>query len=471
MYVVNRSLTDKKWKIDDVSHKLLLDIFSSFRDASFECYLVGGCVRDLFLKKEPHDYDICTSATPEEIINILSPKYEIIETGLKHGTVTIYDPKAKFSCEITTFRAEAEYSDNRHPDAVSFVTSLEEDLKRRDFTVNSFAYDLLTDQIKMLDESYLYDLELGIIRTVGDPVERFNEDALRILRAIRFSAQLNFTIETKTFEALKSCGNLLSKISKERIRDELTKILLSDAPQVLEILCVQEIEQYLFDGMHPITDMVDCEHQNPWHYTDVFHHTMDVIKGVPKVFELRWAAFFHDIGKPIVKALKPGTENHYRYIGHPEASYEICLKMMDMLKFSNKEKELISKFVRYHDYPLSKVSNVKFKQKIVEFGVDNFKLFLKLRSSDAAAHKLDISVDFAVFALDVVKERFRNILMNKDPLYRSDLAVDGDDLKALGMDGKDIGDTLDKLLLLVLEKPHMNDKKILLTKLKVKGKN
>ena len=298
-----------------------------------ELYVVGGSVRDLLLGKTPKDYDLCTDATPEEVKDIIKELgLKSFDSGIKHGTLTIIDEFYGQTYEITTYRTEGDYSDNRHPDKVEFIFDLEEDLKRRDFTINSFAYDLLRNELVMLDSSFKSDLDLGIIRTVGDPCERFEEDALRMLRAIRFSAQLGFSITKHTYNALSMCAPLLKNISKERIRDELTKIIMSDNPQMLEFICNTGMEQYMFDGLTPITDMLNCEHQNPWHYTDVFHHTMDVIKRVPKAFELRWAALLHDIGKPKVKQLKPGTTDHYRYIGHPEESVKIADKLMEMLK-------------------------------------------------------------------------------------------------------------------------------------------
>ena len=252
----------------------------------------------------------------------------------------------------------------------------------------------------MLDKSYITDLELGIINTVGDPAERYEEDALRMLRTIRFAAQLGFSIEPYTFRALSMCASLLAKISKERIRDELTKILLSDNPQMLEIVAITRLEDYMADFEHPyISEMLVCYHQNPFHYTDVFHHTMDVIKRLPKDFNLRWAALFHDMGKPFVKQLKPGTTNHYRYIGHPEESFKIANEIMDILKFSNEQKDIIGKFVLYHDYPLSNCSMKKFKLKVVEIGEENFKDFIKLIEADALAHKLSMSVNFAIYGM------------------------------------------------------------------------
>lgn len=453
-----------------------------FSNAGKELYLVGGCVRDMLLGKEPKDYDLCTNATPEEVIEILSgigvndemhrkakeagmiclapnPKlYSIIGTGLKHGTVTVHDTESDQFYEITTYRIDGKYSDGRHPDEVIFTPNLEEDLKRRDFTINSFAYDLNTDEVVMLDESFLYDLELGVIRCVGDPNKRFEEDALRMLRAFRFAAQLGFTIERDTYEAIKTNNFRLEAISKERIRDELTKIVMSDNPQLLELFVVAGLETYALNGITPLGDILNCPHDNPWHYTDVFHHTMDVIKKCPKDFNTRWAALFHDLGKPSTKALKEGTADHYNFHGHPEVSARIAMQIMETLKFSNEAKENIERFVRLHDYPLSETSNKKFKQKIVEIGEDKFSNFLKLRQADAESHALKMSTKYAIDAVSKCKERFRDYLMHKPPVTLKDLALNGNDMIQIGFEGRDIGNVLRRLLDYVLENPEKNNK-------------
>ena len=431
---------------------------------NMELNLVGGCVRDILLGKEPKDYDLCTNATPEEMKTILSePRYNIIETGIKHGTITVHDLFSDSFYEITTYRVDGKYSDNRHPDKVVFTPSLEEDLKRRDLTINSFAYNLLTEELIMLDKYFLDDLDLGVIRTVGDPAERYEEDALRMLRTIRFAAQLGFTIETYTYRALSMCAPLLQHVSHERIRDELTKILLSDNPQMLEFVAVSRLEDYIGDLSHPyLFSMLVCDHQNPWHYTDVFHHTMDVVKRTPKTFELRWAALLHDVGKPYVKALKPGTVDHYRYIGHPEKSAEIADEIMEVLKFSNSQKEIIHKYVLYHDYPFGSCSYKKFKEKVVEIGEENFGQFIKLIEADALSHRLAMSTNFAIEGIWNIKSRYAKLLSEKPPLRIKDLAVNGNDLINKGLSGKDIGETLNKLLQIVLENPDLNTKEKLL---------
>ena len=428
-----------------------------------ELYLVGGGVRDLLLGKEPKDYDLTTNASIEEIREICTKlNLKTFDSGVKHGTLTIIDDFYEMSYECTVYRKDGEYTDGRHPDEVTFTPSLEEDLKRRDFTINSFAYNLLTKELVMLDESYLKDLELGIIRTVGNPIDRFSEDALRMLRALRFVAQLNFTIQRDTFAAIKELAPKIALISKERIRDELTKILLSDNPQVLELFVITGLESYAFDGITPIGDILNCEHQNPWHYADVFHHTMDVVKRVPKTFELRWAALMHDFGKPAVKELKDDATGHYHYHGHQEVSANIAEKLADLLKFSNEQKDIVYKFVKYHDEPLAEVRNAKFKAVVNEIGKDNFLNFIKLRAADAFAHRLLMGTKFAIDFPDIIKERFSKIVDEDQALKVADLKINGYDLINLGLQGKQIGNCLNYLLELVLEDAALNNHETLI---------
>ena len=421
-----------------------------------ELYLVGGSVRDLLLGKEPKDYDLTTSASIEEIREICAKlKLKTFDSGVKHGTLTIIDDFYKISYECTIYRKDGKYTDGRHPDEVIFTPSLEEDLKRRDFTINSFAYNLLTKELVMLDEACLKDLDLGIIRTVGNPIDRFSEDALRMLRALRFAAQLNFTIKRDTYAAIKELAPKIALVSKERIRDELTKILLSNKPDLLKLFVLSGLEEPAF-GFTPLTDIMNCYHENPWHYADVFHHTMDVVNAVPAEFNLRWAALLHDTGKPSTKTLKEGTKNYYNYVGHQDVSAEIALRLMEVLKFSNEQKDIIYKFVKYHDAHLAEAKNSTFKTIVNAIGKENFSDFIKLRVADSFAHRLLMDTKFAVDFPDIVKERFCKIISEDNALKVTDLNINGYDLIALGLEGKQIGDCLNYLLELVLEDATLN---------------
>ena len=448
---------------DNRLYRSLIRLFEAFWIKHKKAlYLVGGAIRDLLLGKEPKDYDLCTNATPEEAKQICeSLGLKTFDSGIKHGTITIIDDFCGQSYELTSFRKDGKYTDGRHPESVEFVSSLEEDLKRRDFTINSFAYNLLNKELVMLDKSYLKDLEYGIIRTVGNPIDRFNEDALRMLRALRFAAQLNFTIQRDTYAAIKEVASKIALVSKERIRDELTKILLSNKPDMLKLFVLSGLEEPAF-GFTPLGDMMNCEHQNPWHYADVFHHTMDVVNGVPATFELRWAALLHDTGKPATKALKEGTVGYYSYHDHSEVSAEIALKLMNLLKFSTDQTETIYRFVKYHDEPLAEERNSKFKQVVVEIGKDKFLDFIKLRAADSFAHRLLMDTKYAVDYPDKVKERFIKILEEDQALKIADLKINGYDLINLGLQGKQIGACLNYLLEAVLEDATLNTHEVLI---------
>lgn len=451
----------------DIDCKYLADILEILEvcDANdIDAFLCGGCVRDMLLGKAPKDYDICYETTPAAFIAAFADtKFSVIPTGLRHGTVTLHSDETGNSFECTATRSDGGYGDHRHPDSVEFTRNLEEDLRRRDFTINSFAYDLRRQELLMPDEAYINDLDYGIVKAVGDPDSRFAEDALRMLRAFRFVAQLNFSLDSATFNAIKGAKQLLAKVSKERIRDELTKILMSDNPQVLELVVAAGLEPYIFDGVTPLTDCINCDHENPWHYTDVFHHTMDVIKRVPKTFELRWAALFHDFGKPAVKQLKAGTTDHYSYHGHQDVSAEMALGLMEILKFSNDQKDLIYKFVKYHDADLAFCRNATFNKALADIGVCHFRDFIKLRLADAMAHRLTKDTKWAIDAIDAMYKRFDKAVADAQALTVKDLAINGYDVTADGfLRGREIGECLRWMLDIVMGRPEYNTREKLL---------
>jgi len=450
-------------KINKKIERILKHIIALANLDNINMWLVGGVVRDLMLNRTPKDYDLCFNAPVATFIDCFKKygRFEIIETGLKHGTITLYDTKSRLSFECTMLRSESGYKDSRHPESVEFVNSLEEDLKRRDFTINSFAYDLINKRIYALEDKYFTDMEFGLIRAVGSPEERFNEDALRMMRAVRFAAQLNYSIEAETFDAIVACAPKIANISKERIRDELTKIVMSDSPQMMELLFLANFDSYL-DELKPIRAILECEHENPWHYTDVFHHTMDVIKQSPKTFEIRWAALLHDIGKPAAKMLKPGTTNHYRYIGHPEKSVEIAQNLMHVLRFSNDQIELITKYIKYHDENLANCKMKIFKKAVNDIGIENFLDFIKFKRADALAHRIIKDKKFYIDNISKLYDRYEMLIKEQPPMTLKDLALNGDDLVKLGYKGKEIGEMLNYWLDLVLDRPEANTREYLL---------
>lgn len=455
-----------KLNIPEKYQESLKDFFLIFldqyawKDLDKELYLVGGCVRDLLSNKEPKDIDLCTNLLPDQVKAIMCPPsghhFSAYDSGIKHGTVTIHDNLYHIDYEVTTFRTDGKYEDGRHPKEVSFVSSLEEDLKRRDFTVNAIAYDPRGQKIITLEESFVKDVEMGRIRCVGAPTARFSEDALRILRAFRFAAQKGYFIDNETYKATKECAPLLQKISKERVRDELTKILLSNEPRYLELMLCSGIEPYLFDGKTPLMDMLNCPHDNKWHYTDVFHHTLDVVERVPSDFILRWAALFHDIGKPAVRAPHRKEPGVFTYYGHPEVSEKIALELMQMLKFTNEQIDVICKYVRYHDAELAICKMSTFKRILVDIGINRFLDFMKIRIADSSAHSIILDQKYAVENISICYERYYKVIGESMPLTIRDLKINGNDLKARGYEGPEIGKVLRWLLDRVLDNPDDN---------------
>lgn len=451
---------------DDI--KNLVDTFNFF---NFDLYLVGGCVRDFVLQREPSDIDFCTNATPDIIkevfksLSFLSP-WSIIDTGTKHGTVTLYNRKNGTAYEVTTYRQDGKYTDNRRPDSVEFVTTLEDDLKRRDFTINSLAYDYINEELIMLDESFLMDLELRIIRTVGDATERFNEDALRMLRAIRFSAQLNSTIETNTFKAIQKLAENIVKISSERIRDELVKIITSDNPQQLKLLMTAELADYI---MPDLLCMYNVEQKNLYHYTDALHHTLDVIKALPKDdVVLRLSALFHDMGKSHTSSWDElGNEHHYN---HEHYSALIAERYMKDLKFDSKTINDVVTIVSNHGYQLVNIKTRTLKRLINKVGEELFDKFLMFKYADAVAHSF-FGRDEMLEAISDVKEKYKKIILEKHVMTLSKLAVDGRDMIALGLKDRDIGKALNLCLEHVLDNNDNNNKDILLDLVKEKFYN
>ena len=323
--------------------------FETLRNAGFECFIVGGCVRDLIIGREPKDWDLTSNATPEEIIPLF-PK-TVYENSF--GTVAVvYEKEGQkpFIIEITPYRTESVYSDHRHPDTVSFAKTLSEDLKRRDFTVNALAYDLYKGQL--VDEwGGVSDITDKIIRTVGDARERFQEDALRMMRAVRFSTQLGFAIEASTLSAISEKSHLIKSVSFERVRDEFEKIILSK-DSVVGIGLLQKLE-LLSHSIPELEEGIGCE-QKGEHIYDVFEHMLHALGHASEKnlsLPIRLAALFHDIGKPRTRrwdGTKAGGAGKYTFFGHEVVGAHMTKKIMERLKFPKDTTELVTKFVRYH---------------------------------------------------------------------------------------------------------------------------
>ncbi len=421
-----------------------LSIIKKLQDNGYEAYLVGGSVRNALLDGNTTDFDITTSATPEDVMNLFP---HTVPTGLQHGTVTIILNHTPY--EVTTYRTDGEYFDSRHPISVQFVRDLAEDLKRRDFTINAMAYDpfsqTLVDHFGGKD-----DLRLRMIRAVGNPVERLTEDALRIIRGIRFAAQLNFNIESETLKAMSDLSRLLVHISSERIYSELTRILMTEKPSV-------GIELMLYTGaleviMPELLPMAGFKQFSPYHDKDVFFHTMQVLDSTRPYLPLRLAALLHDSGKPHTFSM--GEDGIGHFYGHEEASARIAKGILTRLKADNKTRETTLLLISRHMVSLDMKRPVKIKKLIKDFGRDNVDLFFEFKEADHAGKSSGAKADLRLIRM---KERVHEIIDNKEPLELRDLVISGQDLLDMGFPrGRIVGDVLDELLAEVLANPDLN---------------
>lgn len=424
-------------------------IIHTIQAAGFEAYAVGGCVRDSILGRVPDDWDITTSAKPEDIKKLFR---RTIDTGIEHGTVTVMQDKEGF--EVTTYRIDGEYEDSRHPKEVTFTSNLREDLKRRDFTINAMAYN---DEVGLVDIfEGIADIKRKVIRCVGDAKERFTEDALRMMRAVRFSAQLGYAIDEATKEAIKELAPTLQKISAERIQVELIKLVTSNNPDYLKIAYETGITAQIF----PEFDVcMKTEQNNPHHIYSVGEHTLYAMKHVENDKVLRLAMLFHDMGKPktLTKDDK-GVDHFYR---HNEVSQSITRDVLRRLKFDNDTLHKVEKLVYYHDHrpALTEKSVRRFVMKI---GKELFPMYLCVQKADVLAQST-YKQEEKLQNIEKAGEIYQGILDREECLSLKELAVTGKDLIDLGMQpGKEIGETLNSLLELVIENPEYNKKEILL---------
>lgn len=432
-------------------HKILdiLDI------NGYEGFIVGGCVRDSILNKKPNDWDICTNCTPESMLDIFSV-FTVIPTGLKHGTVTVVINGENY--EVTTYRVDGEYTDGRHPKQVKFTNQLKEDLKRRDFTINAMAYN---DKEGLIDYyEGIEDISNKTIRCVGNPFIRFSEDYLRMLRAVRFSAQLGYKLDEDTSQAIKELSKNIVGISAERIREELNKILTSDIPSE-GIRLLQSI------GLlkHILPELEFCvgfNQHSPHHDKDVFNHILAVVDNTENNLILRLSALFHDIGKPGTFSID--KENMGHFYKHDVKGAKTAKKVMKRLKYDNNTIDKVVVLVKEHMSRYNNLSDKAVKRLINRVGEENINNLFKLQISDTKGSTKRHSIDDI---LDL-KSKVEIILNEKQPLYIKDLEITGLNLIELGLpEGKKIGKVLKKLLELVLENPELNKKEILIEKAKI----
>ncbi len=431
--------------LPDKVHKII----ETLTAAGYEAYAVGGCIRDSVLGRVPNDWDITTSAKPEETKSLFQ---KTIDTGIRHGTVTVLFEKEGF--EVTTYRIDGIYEDARHPKEVTFTASLEEDLRRRDFTVNAMAYNKQTGLVDIFGG--IQDMKNGIIRCVGEAEERFTEDALRMLRAVRFSAQLGYRIEDTTKEAIRRLAPNLKLISAERIQAELVKLVTSPHPADLRSAYEAGITKQIL----PEFDLcMETPQSNPHHCYSVGEHILHSMEEIEPDKVLRLGMLFHDIGKPQTLTIDEEGISHNK--GHAAVGEQMARKILRRLKFDNDTTERVTKIVRYHDMEVELVPG-SVRRAVNHVGEDIFRMLFAVKYADIMAQsgyhreeKLD--------KLEKIKKLYEEICRNQDCLGLKDLAVTGNDLIALGIaPGREIGEALRNLLQLVLEEPAFNTKEELL---------
>ena len=432
------------------------DLLKRLEAAGFEGWAVGGCVRDSLLGLTPHDWDLCTSARPEDMREIFRD-FHTAETGLKHGTLTVVADHVPY--EVTTFRVDGPYTDHRHPDGVAFVSSLEEDLARRDFTVNAMAFA----PGRGIRDPFCgrQDLRKKLIRCVGVPEERFEEDALRILRALRFAAVYDFAVEEETDRAVRKLYPTLERVAKERIRTELDKLLCGRAAGRI-LRAWPEVFAFLIPELGP---MIGYDQHNHHHSFDLWEHTVQALENVPPERDLRVTMLLHDTGKPGSRVMDEKGEAHYR--GHPVLSGEIARRVTEDLRYDRATQERIVRLVIYHDIPLRNADGTprtdrKFLlRRLNQFGEEDLRALFRIHRADRIAtgyssrEKEDRRLKERMDALDA-------LLLEMPCFTLKDLAVNGRDLTALGLKGKDVGEGLQALLGAVMDGWVRNEREELL---------
>jgi tRNA nucleotidyltransferase (CCA-adding enzyme) len=426
-------------------------IIGELKKHGFDAYAVGGCVRDSVLGREPQDWDITTSAKPQQVKEIF---HRTVDTGIQHGTVTVLLDKEGF--EVTTYRIDGEYEDARHPKDVIFTSNLLEDLKRRDFTINAMAYNEEAGLVDAFDG--LGDLKRHVIRCVGDATERFTEDALRMLRAVRFAAQLGFDIEEDTGEAIRHLAPNLSKISAERIQVELVKLVTSPHPERMKTVYDMGIADVI---LPEFSVMMQTTQNNPHHIYTVGEHTIHSMESIRADKVLRLTMLFHDVAKPACRTEDENGIHHFH--GHPKVGAEMTKKILRRLKFDNETIRRVCALVSAHD-DRPPLTGKTIRRAIYRNGVDQYPALFEVKRADILAQ----SSFFQQKKLDYVdqyEQMYQQICEKEQCLSLKDLAVTGSDLIAAGMKpGKEIGQVLNRMLEAVLEEPEWNQKEILLEK-------
>ncbi len=424
-------------------------IIKTLQEAGFEAYAVGGCVRDSLLGRVPDDWDITTSAKPQQVKALFS---RTVDTGIAHGTVTVLQGRSGY--EVTTYRIDGAYEDGRHPRDVTFTASLAEDLKRRDFTVNAMAYNEEEGLVDLFGGRA--DMERRALRCVGNPRERFGEDALRMMRAVRFSAQLDYAIEEDTMEAIRALSGTLSKISAERIRTELVKLLLSGHPERFRT-CYETGMTAVF--LPEFDRMMETGQNNPHHCYSVGEHALCALRRIRPDQALRLAALLHDVGKPETESMDESGVNHF--YGHAAKGAELTRKIMRRLKFDNDTADRVVRLVREHDRKIG-LSPAQMRRTVNCVGEDLFPDLFDLKEADLLAQS-DYMRDEKREELMRLRALYEKVKEEGDCLSLKGLAVTGRDLIGIGATpGPGLGALLQDLLGIVLENPSCNNRETLL---------
>ena len=424
-------------------------IIQTLQEHGYEAYAVGGCVRDSLLGREPGDWDITTSASPEETKKLFA---RTVDTGIEHGTVTVLLGKEGF--EVTTYRIDGKYEDSRHPTEVIFTRNLREDLLRRDFTINAMAYNDTEGIVDIFGG--MDDLKRKIIRCVGNARERFGEDALRIMRGVRFAAQLGFSLEKGTKEAMTELAPTLEKISAERIQTELVKLLVSDSPELIREAYHLGITAVI---LPEFDEMMRTGQETKYHRYDVGEHTVQAVCNVPPDKVLRLTMLLHDVAKPEMKTVDADGTAHFK--GHDIRGEQKAKEILRRLKFDNDTIHKVTKLVRWHDYrmPAEKKNVRKAMSKI---SAELFPMYLLVKRADILAHSM-YRREEELENLSCLQKCYEEIVADHECVSLKQLAVTGTDLIGIGMKpGKQIGEVLNELLRIVLEYPEFNNKEHLL---------
>lgn len=430
------------------SAQKLIDFIEKF---DFEAYAVGGCVRDSIMHRSCADVDITTSAKPDELKKILLDNHiRFIETGIKHGTITVLYENASF--EVTTFRTDGNYSDNRHPEQVNFVSDIKEDLARRDFTINAMAYNNSVGLVDMYGGSK--DIKNKLIRAVGDADTRFKEDALRIMRAIRFSSVLGFDIEENTKKALFDNKDLLKNVSAERIYDELSKLLMGN--NVFNILT--EYREIIAVCIPELKHIFNIEQNTKWHIYDVWCHTAKAVEQSPKDLALRYTMLLHDIGKAFSKTTDENGTDHFK--GHQKISASYADSALKRLKVPNEIYNRVMAVVPIHDVHIG-IERKNVKKWLSKLGESTLRDLIAVKRADKLSQNPVMTAP-ELERLHITESVLNDIILNGEPFTVKDLKINGNDLMNLGFHGRQIGEVQRRLLDIVISEELPNEKKALI---------